>query len=343
MSSQNRLDELLARVRNVYSLAGDLCKVFEEESHSWKRTDEQARWSRYAATLDQLKESLQELTGPMLNPPDGFGAVAHQLLQAVELVDHLLNGLSRSDEAIDYFVCFRDLDLICKNGLESVARTEKSGQVEEMGRIRAGKEFLGLLEDDPEAVVELARTQKKLKAFAAAIEAVMSLPEYQAINEIERKGLQEMAESLRAASEATANELAARHFPRPRSLDDWEHIALIAEVPMEKVLSGKWTIREIRACALAWADRQTIKARLSGAGERAGELEIAQEGASVKRSGRKKADFETIQKEAELAAAWKRAREVGVYKADFARDCKIAVSRLDALLDRVAKRNQLSE
>jgi hypothetical protein len=150
-------------------------------------------------------------------------------------------------------------------------------------------------------------------------------------------------EALRAADDQILNELAARHFPRPQTKKDWEHIALIAEIPADKVLSGNLSLREIHACALAWADRQKIKARLSGASERAGELEIALEGASVKRSGRKKADFETIQKEAELAAAWKRAREAGVYKADFARDCKITVSRLDALLDRVAKRNRLSE
>jgi hypothetical protein len=150
-------------------------------------------------------------------------------------------------------------------------------------------------------------------------------------------------EALRAADDQILNELAARHFPRPQTKKDWEHIALIAEIPADKVLSGNLTLREIHACALAWADRQTIKARLSGASEPAGNHANAQEGTSVKRSGRKKADFETIQKEAELAAAWKRAREAGVYKADFARDCKITVSRLDALLDRVAKRNRLSE
>jgi hypothetical protein len=150
-------------------------------------------------------------------------------------------------------------------------------------------------------------------------------------------------EALRAADDQILNELAARHFPRPQTKKDWEHIALIAEIPADKVLSGNLSLREIHACALAWADRQTIKARLSGASEPVGDHANAQEGTSAKRSGRKKADFETIQKEAELAAAWKRAREAGVYKADFARDCKITVSRLDALLDRVAKRNRLSE
>ncbi len=150
-------------------------------------------------------------------------------------------------------------------------------------------------------------------------------------------------EALRAEDEQILNELAARHFPRPQTKKDWEHIALIAEIPADKVLSGNLSLREIHACAIAWADRQTIKARLSGASEPAGDDANAQEGTSAKRRGRKKADFQTIQNEAELAAAWKQAREAGVYKADFARDCKTTVSQLNALLDRVAKRNRPSE
>jgi hypothetical protein len=65
--------------------------------------------------------------------------------------------------------------------------------------------------------------------------------------------------------------------------------------------------------------------------------------AKAKRPGRKKADYKTVQREAELAADWKRAYEAGTYKADFARDNKLTVSKLDALLDRVAKRKARSE
>jgi hypothetical protein len=65
--------------------------------------------------------------------------------------------------------------------------------------------------------------------------------------------------------------------------------------------------------------------------------------ARAKRRGRKKADYETVQKEAKLAANWERARDAGVYKPDFAKDNKLTVKQLDALLDRVAKRKRLSE
>jgi hypothetical protein len=65
--------------------------------------------------------------------------------------------------------------------------------------------------------------------------------------------------------------------------------------------------------------------------------------AKAKRPGRKKADYKTQQREAQLAADWKRAYEAGTYKADFARDNKLTVSKLDALLDRVAKRKARSD
>jgi hypothetical protein len=63
----------------------------------------------------------------------------------------------------------------------------------------------------------------------------------------------------------------------------------------------------------------------------------------AKRPGRKKADYETVQREAQLAADWKRAYEAGTYKADFAKDNGMTVKKLDALLDRVAWRQRNSE
>jgi hypothetical protein len=62
---------------------------------------------------------------------------------------------------------------------------------------------------------------------------------------------------------------------------------------------------------------------------------------SAKRRGRKKADYETIRKEAALNADWQRAREAGIRKIEFARDKSMTVKDLDKLLDRVGKRNSL--
>jgi hypothetical protein len=64
--------------------------------------------------------------------------------------------------------------------------------------------------------------------------------------------------------------------------------------------------------------------------------------ATPKRRGRK-ADYSKAKREEKLAAEWRRARDAGVYKPHFARDHKMTVKDLDALLDRVAKRKERSD
>lgn len=54
-------------------------------------------------------------------------------------------------------------------------------------------------------------------------------------------------------------------------------------------------------------------------------------------------DYATVQREATLAEDWKRARDAGRYKLDFAKDKKLTVKHLDAPLDRVANRKRTSE
>ena len=65
--------------------------------------------------------------------------------------------------------------------------------------------------------------------------------------------------------------------------------------------------------------------------------------AATKKRGRKKADYETVQREAQLAADWEQARDAGTYKGDFTRDRGMEVPDLDRLLDRVAARKKPSE
>jgi hypothetical protein len=62
------------------------------------------------------------------------------------------------------------------------------------------------------------------------------------------------------------------------------------------------------------------------------------------RRGRKKADDETVEREAQLAAEWERARDSGVgYKPAFARDKGMALDDFEVLLNRVAKRKSRSD
>jgi hypothetical protein len=59
--------------------------------------------------------------------------------------------------------------------------------------------------------------------------------------------------------------------------------------------------------------------------------------------GRKKADYETIQDEAETADNWARARDSGEYKAEFVQRIYMDLESFNQLLDRVAKRKLRSD
>lgn len=63
-------------------------------------------------------------------------------------------------------------------------------------------------------------------------------------------------------------------------------------------------------------------------------------GQGRKRPGRRKADFETMQREAGIADDWAQAKGAGTYKPEFARDIGLTTTELDRLLDRVAKRRE---
>ena len=65
--------------------------------------------------------------------------------------------------------------------------------------------------------------------------------------------------------------------------------------------------------------------------------------AKPKQRGRRKADYETVQREAQISDDWQRARKTGVYKADFTKGKNLTVRALDRLLTRVAKRKTRSD
>ncbi len=62
-----------------------------------------------------------------------------------------------------------------------------------------------------------------------------------------------------------------------------------------------------------------------------------------KPAGRKKADYETVQREAKIKDKWDQAREASVYKPDFAKGIGMDVKQFDKLLGRVARRESRSE
>jgi len=78
--------------------------------------------------------------------------------------------------------------------------------------------------------------------------------------------IQELTDAVCAALQVTDRELEASGFTSPSTLEDWEHLAHLAEMPFETIRSGDFTLADVRAVALAWADRQRMKALLAGEG-----------------------------------------------------------------------------
>ena len=130
-------------------------------------------------------------------------------------------------------------------------------------RVKAGDAFLRATENDPDAKAALHRTRARMQAFAEAMQEAMDSPDYRAAQEVERQQWQELADAILAAVKTAGDELELRHFARPETIEDWEHLARIVEIPAETIKTGNLTAREIFACALAWVDRQKIKAKLA--------------------------------------------------------------------------------
>ncbi len=66
------------------------------------------------------------------------------------------------------------------------------------------------------------------------------------------------------AIRASGDDLAAAGFEPPQTVEYWEYLAGIVEVPFETIRSGNFTYADVYAVAMAWVDRQKMRARLSG-------------------------------------------------------------------------------
>lgn len=127
-----------------------------------------------------------------------------------------------------------------------------------------------LVERDPAARDALERVRTRLRAIADAFQS----PDFQ--RELERSkrerqgAVERLAWEVRAALVATGDELAARGITAPQTLEEWEHLARVIELPFETIRAGEYTLRDVYDMALAWLDRQAIIRRSAAAGTRAG-------------------------------------------------------------------------
>lgn len=106
--------------------------------------------------------------------------------------------------------------------------------------IRAGKAFQDRIESDPEARAAWERIGPKIK---------------------------ETLDVIRANHAFASDVLDRLDFGRPKSLEDWEHLARVIEIPYDIIKSGTFTLKDVYDYALAWADRQQIKAGLTAPAE----------------------------------------------------------------------------
>jgi hypothetical protein len=119
------------------------------------------------------------------------------------------------------------------------------------------------LENDPEARAGWVRARARIHVFAKVLKVLGDLPEYREAEEARRRAMQEFWDAFRTESESQRNLLATRHLGCPKTLEEWEHLARVIEMPDERLRTGDYTIGEVYEYALAWADRQEIKGKLA--------------------------------------------------------------------------------
>jgi hypothetical protein len=124
--------------------------------------------------------------------------------------------------------------------------------------LKAGEAYLRAIADDPESKRGLMRARMQLMTVAT----IMSSPEFQAVVEAQQAVSEEWTEALRQSVERVGDELESLHLPRPTSLEDWQVLGRIVEIPEEYLQTGSWTAAEIFDRAMAWGQRVKIKAKL---------------------------------------------------------------------------------
>ena len=108
-------------------------------------------------------------------------------------------------------------------------------------RPQAGAAFAAAMEDDPRTQAAWQLAQAKLRAFAEALQS----PEIKNFDADYRRAVKELTDAMREGLRASGDELAAKGFTPPATIEDWEHLAYLVEIPFETVRSGNLTAREM--------------------------------------------------------------------------------------------------
>ncbi|MEX0979296.1 MAG: hypothetical protein WDZ48_10610, partial [Pirellulales bacterium] len=125
--------------------------------------------------------------------------------------------------------------------------------------LKAGEAYLRAIENDPDSKRGLMRARAHLQSFINA----MNSPEFREALEAEHQAAQERIDAIRESVKQLGDELEVLHLPRPETLEDWQVLGRIVEIPEEYLQTGSWTAVEIFNRAMAWIEREKIKVKLA--------------------------------------------------------------------------------
>jgi len=202
-------------------------------------------------------------------------------------------------------------------------------------RIEAGKALMRSIENDPTQQAKLEAVRRRLTLFGLTLDQLKQDPEYSRLDSKVRVARDELSQCFHdlflefdTRLQTAGLEEIGRGLELPgRDLDKWsklEDFALMIEG--RSILSdGGFSFEEIVRVNEAYL-RRALPA--------AGRKDVSKH-TCKKQPGRRKRGYETIQKESKQVAEWVRAKEAGVYKADFAEQKGMSLKNFEQLQDRV--------
>ena len=125
-------------------------------------------------------------------------------------------------------------------------------------RLGAGTAYVRAIENDPEARAALESAQARLRASAEMLKDPAFRRQHERARREQEQAFRAIADAIQEAVRTTHQHLGDLGFMPPKTIEDWEHLARVVEMPFETIKSGNFTARDVYVMALAWLDRQRM-------------------------------------------------------------------------------------
>ncbi|HQU45963.1 MAG TPA: hypothetical protein PK867_24330, partial [Pirellulales bacterium] len=127
------LNHLFIQAEKVFSFASEVGEALMEERRSTHVMLEPHAWQRHAPRFEQFCEAILALRHAMVEPPNGFEAVAVQLKEAARIAKAIrdANRESRGWNYPEYLDFFPDLNSVACDGRQAVNQAKKLGATED--------------------------------------------------------------------------------------------------------------------------------------------------------------------------------------------------------------------